>query len=188
MRVEQIISEKSDVNEAPAGMIRQMGRKIGSRALAQVGAKGAAMKMAGKADAGDTANDLYNQLNSYIGQTGKDMNALDAADLTKWLKSKGAPTSPVQGVSGKLTKKQVNDILMKVAQKSFEVGGDDDSAAQAPAAGAVPAQPATSKAGNQQPAAPAQAAAATKEIPADIKSEIEQLNPAQKKQLLGMLS
>lgn len=191
MRVSQILSQNEEVTEAPVGALRQLGRKVGSRVLNKIGAKGTAMKMAGSADAGDTANDLYNQLNNYIGQTGKDINALDAADLTKWLRSKGAPTSPMQGITGPMNKKQIDTVLLKVAQKAYEVGGDEEgNAAGAPsggaAAGAAPAQTDANKDGKDDKTGKL-IAAAGKQIPKDIQAELDKLNPAQKQQLLGML-
>lgn len=188
MRVGQIVSEKAEVIEAPAGALRQMGRKIGSRALNAIGAKSSALAMAGRADAGDTANDLFNDLNKYVGQTGKNINSLDAADLTKWLRSKGAPTGPMQGVTGVLNKKQIDGILLKVAQKAFEVGGDEDgNAAGAPTAGAAPIDANKDGKDDKTGKPIAKTAGTTTEIPAEIKAKVEKLTPEQKKQLLGML-
>ena len=53
------------IEEAPAGMLKQIGRKIGAKAAGAIGMKGTAAKLSGAADAGKRANELKVKLQGY---------------------------------------------------------------------------------------------------------------------------
>ena len=58
MRVQDIIVNETDIVEAPAGMLGQIGRKIGAKVAGAVGAKGKAAELTGKVEVGKEANEL----------------------------------------------------------------------------------------------------------------------------------
>ena len=191
MRVNDIINE-SDLEEAPAGMLKQIGRKLGAKAAGAIGMKGTAAKLSGAAEAGKAANNLKVSLQSYIGKTGGNIKQLDAQELAAFLKSQKLPTNVVPA-SGIIPPKSLDQILMKTVQSGYKAGGG------APAAG-VDSEPTTSTS-NQQQTAPKQAAlkspnvaptkqpsaANTNEIPSDIQAQLDQLTPTEKKVLAGLL-
>jgi len=130
MNVYEIISEKQDLEEAPAGVFKQMGRRVGAKVAGAVGAKGTAAGLTGAADTGKEANELKVALKGYAGKTGKNLKQLDAADLSAFLKSKGYPDSSMQGVTGIVTPKQIDDIMLKSVQaKHTAAGGSVNKAA-----------------------------------------------------------
>lgn len=138
MRIYDIINEDEPVAEAPAGMLKQVGRKLGAKAAGAVGMKGTAAGLGGAAKTGNEANQLKVALKGYAGETGKNLKQLDAADLGAFLKSKGYPTTAAQGVSGILTPKQIDDIVLKTVQaKKTAKGGTAPKATGAGAADAV---------------------------------------------------
>ena len=152
MRVFDIVAENNDLIEAPAGMLKQMGRKIGAKALGAVGAKGTAAGLAGAAKTGDEANELKVALKGYAGETGKNLKQLDATDLSAFLQSKGYPTTAAQGVSGILTPKQIDDIVLKTVQaKKTAKGGTAPKATGAGAADAVAGATGGGAAGGEAP-------------------------------------
>lgn len=137
MNIHEIIAEEK-IDEAPAGALRQMGRKLGAKAAGAIGMKGTAAELGGKAEVGDEANQLKVALRGYAGKTGKNVKQLDAQDLAAFLQQKGYPTTALNGVSGIITPKQVDDLLLKSAQaKHTAKGGTTPSAASAGAADAV---------------------------------------------------
>jgi len=85
-------------NEAPVGLLKQVGRKIGAKAAGAVGAKATAAGLSGAAETGDVARQLNVDLRKYAGQTGMNLKQLDAQDLAAFLKSKGFPTTPLANV------------------------------------------------------------------------------------------
>lgn len=189
MRVNDIINE-SDLEEAPAGMLKQIGRKLGAKAAGAIGMKGTAAKLSGAAEAGKAANDLKVSLQSYIGKTGGNIKQLDAQELAAFLKSQKLPTNVVPA-SGIIPPKSLDQILMKTVQAGYKAGG----------AAAPGADNTTASASNQQQTAPKQAApkspnvapskqpaaANTTVIPADIQAQLDQLTPTEKKVLAGLL-
>ena len=68
MRVQDIIAEK-EIDEAPVGLLKQIGRKIGAKAAGAVGMKGTAAKLSGAAEVGDEARQLKVALQGYAGKT-----------------------------------------------------------------------------------------------------------------------
>lgn len=143
MRVNDIILETVQVDEAPAGMIGQGLKRVGAKLAGAVGMKGTAAGLSGKADAGKEANQLMVDLKGYLGRTGGNVKQVDAGDLANFLQQKGYPSTAVQGSSGVLTTQQLDQALLKSVQAKAKAGG-------APAAGGA-AKPAAG--GAAQPAA-----------------------------------
>ena len=139
MNIHEIIAEKQNVDEAPAGMLKQMGRKIGAKALGAIGAKGKAAELTGKAEVGDEANQLKTAFRGYLGKTGGNAKQVQGTQLAAFLKSKGYPNMHLKGVQGIMTPKQVDDAIMQAAQDAAKADGDAGTPG-APAAGAAPAQ------------------------------------------------
>lgn len=191
MRVNEILLESQELDEAPVGFIKQGLRKVGAKAAAKVGMKGTAASLANKVDTGKQANQLKVDLQGYLGGSGGDLNKLDAEELRGFLKSKKMPTDAVPA-SGIVPKKQIDAILLKTLQQTKKVAGAPKAKAQTdPAAlgsGTAPAggaDDATSTGGkqSQQPAAKT----AAPKIPAGISKKLDTLSPKQKQELAKML-
>ena len=137
MRVHDIIAEK-EIDEAPAGMFKQMGRKIGAKALGAVGAKGKAAELGGAAEVGDEANELKTAFRGYLGKTGGNAKQVEGPQLAAFLKSKGYPNMHLKDVQGIMTPKQVDAAIMQAAQDAAKADGDPGATVKtAPAAGAA---------------------------------------------------
>jgi hypothetical protein len=173
------------IEEAPAGMLKQVGRRLGAKAAGAIGMKGTAAKLGGAADAGKAANQLKVKLQGYLGKTGGNIKQLDAQELSAFLKQQQLPTNAVPA-SGIIAPKDVDKVLMKTIQTSNKAAG-------APA-GDAPQQDAPQQAagGGQQQAAPQasapqQQAASATGIPANIQAQLDSLTPTEKKVLAGVL-
>ena len=142
MRVQDIIVENKDLEEAPAGMLGQIGRKIGAKALGAIGAKGKAAELTGKAEVGDEANQLKTALRGYAGKAGINIKQLQGPQLAAFLKSKGYPNMHLKGVQGIMTPKQIDQAVMQAAQDAAKADGDPSKGA-----GTAPAQPSAPAAG-----------------------------------------
>ena len=134
MRVQDIIAEK-EIDEAPAGMFKQMGRKIGAKALGAIGAKGKAAELGGAAEVGDQANELKTAFRGYLGKTGGNAKQVEGPQLAAFLKSKGYPNMHLKDVQGVMTPKQVDQAIMQAAQDAAKADGDPGKTA--PTAGAA---------------------------------------------------
>ena len=110
-------------NEAPVGLAKQIGRKVGATALGAVGAKATAAGLSGAAETGDVARQLNVDLRKYAGQTGMNLKQLDVQDLVAFLKSKGFPTTSLASVSGVIAPKQIDQALLKAAQEKAKISG-----------------------------------------------------------------
>lgn len=213
MRVNDIILETVQVDEAPAGMIGQGLKRVGAKLAGAVGMKGTAAGLTGKADAGKEANQLMVDLKGYLGRTGGNVKQVDAGDLANFLQQKGYPSTAVQGSSGVLTTQQLDQALLKSVQAKAKAGGAPAAGGAAkPAAGGA-AKPAgivdkfkagfaagSGKSTTAKPAAggaakpaaggaaqPAAAAPAASGVPPALLKKITQLSTTEKKQLIGML-
>jgi hypothetical protein len=198
------------VNEAPVGLAKQIGRKVGAKALGAVGAKATAAGLSGAAETGDVARQLNVDLKKYAGQTGMNLKQLDAQDLVAFLKSKGFPTTSLASVSGVLAPKQIDQALLKAAQEKAKVSGAKGSpgvagnnAAGGGGAGTAPAQgggvldkiqqktgkAGVSGAGKAGGGAGAGTGAGAKQnaLPADLQAQLDQLTPTEKKVLAGLI-
>lgn len=179
MKLNEIIVEQQ-LDEIPAGGIGQMAKKVGAKVLNKVPgatAKSKAANLAGKADLGDTANNLHKEFNQYLGTQGKNIKAATGEDLSDFLKTKKHNTSATIP-SGQLQKQQLNDILMTVSKEAMAGKGGAASSQSAPVDankdGAV---------GKNQPSDQA----VKKRVPAKLYSQLLKLTPEEKKQLAALL-
>jgi len=214
MRVQDIIAEK-EIDEAPAGMLGQIGRKIGAKALGAIGAKGKAAELTGKAEVGDEANQLKTALRGYAGKAGINIKQMQGPQLAAFLKSKGYPNMHLKDVQGIMTPKQIDQAVMQAAQDAAKADGDPSKGAgnapaqpSAPAAGAAPGKPAApqvdkNKDGKDDATGqPMGAVDANKDgkddntgkvipmpksIPPEIQKQLDALSPTEKKVLAGAL-
>jgi hypothetical protein len=200
MRIYDIVSEKQEVDEAPAGMIGQGLKRVGAKLAGAVGMKGTAAGLTGKADTGKEANQLMVDLKGYLGRTGGNLKQLDAGNLSNFLQQKGYPTSGLQGVSGVMTPKQIDQALLKSVQLKAQSGAAQPAAgsqqgAQQPAAGQTQTTKSSGVVGKVKAAAGAvadkikgtSAQPAATSIPPELAKKIQQLTPQQKQELAGML-
>jgi hypothetical protein len=213
MKVHEIIYEstKTPLKEKPASGLGNVARKIGAKVLAKVGAKNTAAGMAGKVDAADKANALFTDFRAYLGQVGEKYgNAIDSASLRDFLTTKKMPTQNVPQ-DGVLTKKQVDQAIMKAVQDSYrgkggvpnqpagQKGAPAKGQAQGQAAGNVgggapaqqPAQQGTGSAqtpaGKAPPTKNGSTVGSAKSIPPSIQAQLDQMSAGEKKQLAGMI-
>lgn len=211
MRVYDIVAEKSDIDEAPAGALSQIGRKIGAKALGAIGFKGKAAELTGKAEVGDEANQLKIALRQYAGKAGINVKQMQGPQLAAFLKSKGYPNMHLKGVQGIMTPKQIDQAIMTAAQDAAKADGDPTTGqSTAPAATAAKGTATTTSSGGAgsgasgsstattnvnvntpaDKAAPAAApgtSAAPTGIPPALLKKLTQLSAQEKKQLAGML-
>lgn len=146
MRVQDIIAEK-EIDEAPVGLMKQIGRKIGAKAAGAIGMKGTAAKLGGAAEVGDEARQLKVALQGYAGKTGINLKQMQGPQLAAFLKSKGYPNMHLKAVQGIMTPKQIDAAIMTAAQDAAKADGDTTVGTSS-----APAQPNAPAAGGQQPA------------------------------------
>ena len=162
MRISDITSTSTRIDEAPAGMIGQGLKRIGAKVAGAVGMKGTAAGLTGKADTGAEANQLMTDLKGYLGRTGGNLKQLAADDLMNFLQQKGYPTDALKGVTGILPPAQVDKALLGAVQAKARAGGSTGTGT-APSAGAAPsasaAAPGTGAAPKASAAAPGTGAA-----------------------------
>ena len=153
MNIHEIIAEEK-IEEAPVGMLKQVGRKLGAKALGAIGAKGKAAELTGKAEVGDEANQLKTALRQYAGKAGINIKQMQGPQLAAFLKSKGYPNMHLKGVQGIMTPKQIDAAVLQAAQDAAKVDGDPTvGASSAPAQPSAPSAGAASgQGGGQQPA------------------------------------
>lgn len=123
MNIHEIISEK-EIDEAPVGLLKQIGRKIGAKAAGAIGMKGTAAKLSGAAEVGDEARQLKVALQGYAGRAGIDLKQMQGPQLAAFLKSKGYPNMHLKGVQGIMTPKQIDQAIMTAAQDAAKADGD----------------------------------------------------------------
>jgi hypothetical protein len=135
MRINEL-SIQDDLDEAPVGLLKQIGRKIGAKAAGAVGMKGTAAKLGGAAEVGDEARQLKVALQGYAGKTGIDLKQMQGPQLAAFLKSKGYPNMHLKAVQGIMTPKQIDAAIMTAAQDAAKADGDPTTGAST-----APAQP-----------------------------------------------
>lgn len=103
MKVYDIICEKKELDEAPAGMISQGFRKLGAKAAAKLGMKGTAGKMATKVDVNAEANRVRQELDQWM--AGSNMKQLEVNELITFLDNAGFEKNKVVPTIRKYVKK-----------------------------------------------------------------------------------
>lgn len=186
MKINQILDEKQQLDEVPAGGLGQMAKKLGSKILNKVPgatAKSKAGNLAGQADLGDTANTLHKEFNTYLGTQGKKMAQATGEDLTAFLKTK-KHTTKATVPSGVLQKQQLNDILMTVSKEALAGQGGTASKQNKPTDANKDGKDDNtgkpiSKDVDQQEI--------KKRVPAKLYAALAKLTPEEKKQLAELL-
>lgn len=196
MRVNDIVSEKNQIDEAPVGAVRQGLRRLGAKAAGAIGMKRTAGNLAAKAVTGAEANQLEKGFSAYLGRQMKSIKQATAQDLARYLQQSGYPIDHMKGMSGVLQPKQIDDLTLKsVSDKAAGdpaqgVGGDAEPQATpaqgAKKQGALSAFAQGVKQGmgkTKQPSAQGQ----KPKIPANIVSQINKLSDQQKQELVKLL-
>lgn len=91
MKLNEFLKESDihELNEAPAGFIRQGARKLGSKAAGAVGLQGVSGNLAAKAEVGDEANRIKRELNKYMAGSGLKRGQLQINDFIAFLQKVG---------------------------------------------------------------------------------------------------
>jgi hypothetical protein len=188
------IEEQKQIDEAPAGMLKQLGRRVGAGLAGAVGMKNTAANLQGKAEVGKTANDVYTKFNKYLGTQQKNVKTATGDDLANFLQNT-YNYNQAQIPQGVLNKQQIYDIINKMASDGYAQMGKSNASpsqgSQAQSSGTQAADqqnrtasPKTSGASSPKAAA----SSATVEIPTEIQKQLDTLTPTEKKALAGMLS
>jgi hypothetical protein len=98
-------SEIDDIQEAPAGAFTQMARKAGSKIASKVGLKGVAGNLATKANVGDEANRVKQELAQWMAGSGIKKGQLELNDLIAFLGNAGFDKKAVATVARKYVPK-----------------------------------------------------------------------------------
>ena len=218
MKISEISElEQKQIDEAPAGMLKQLGRRVGAGLAGAVGMKNTAANLAGKADVGKTANDVFTKFNKYLGTQQKNVKTATGDDLANFLQNT-YNYNQAKIPQGTLNKKQIYDIINKMASDGYAQmkggGGQAAPSGQQQASGQQGAQGGQQggqqqggqqQGGQQQggtggkavggPASEPVSKTGTKpnaqanatEIPSDVQKMLDTLSPTEKQALAGML-
>lgn len=197
--------EQKQIDEAPAGMLKQIGRRVGAAAAGAVGMKNTAANLTGKADVGKTANDVFTKFNAYLGTQQKNVKTATGDDLANFLQNT-YNYNQAKIPQGTLNKKQIYDIINKMASDGYaQMGKGGAGGGQAAPGGQQQASGQQGSQGGQQQGGtggkavggPASepvsrtgtkpAASGTTEIPPDVQKMLDTLSPTDKQALAGML-
>ena len=107
MKMNEFLNESDidDIEEAPAGALGQMARKAGAKVLGKIGMKGKAGELATKANVGDEANRLKQELNQYMAGSGIKKGELEVNDFLAFLGNAGFDKKTAMQVIRKYHKK-----------------------------------------------------------------------------------
>lgn len=131
--------EQKQIDEAPAGMLKQLGRNIGAAAAGAIGMKNTAANLKGKAEVGKTANDVYTKFNKYLGTQQKSVKTATGDDLSNFLQNT-YNYNQAQIPQGALNKKQIYDIINKMASDGYaQMGKGGGAGGQAAGGGTAQA-------------------------------------------------
>lgn len=179
MKISDLDNDITGLNEAPVSGFKQGLRKLGAAALGTIGATDTASNLAGKADVGDKANQLYTKYNRYLGRQNSSINDSTAGDLKDFLDSINIDSGYVSNPDTEImTKSELNDIFLQVAKDSFrqarsQAGGTDA------APGGGPRSP--------SPSAPVRSQAGGQSLLSQIQKDITKLSDDEKTQLITYL-
>ena len=113
-------SEVHDIEEAPAGMVGQMARKAGAKVLGKIGMKGKAGELATKANVGDEANRIKQELNQFMAGSGIKKGQLEVNDLLAFLGNAGFDKKTAMQVIRKHVPKAPNEPKLDTLTASME--------------------------------------------------------------------
>jgi hypothetical protein len=111
------------LNEAPASMLGQIGRRVGAAALGAVGARGFAADLSGSADQKELANRYYYEFRKWAGGTGTALNNVRSGDLRDFFKEKGIPSDHVPDTDMVLDPKSIENIFSQSASDKIRGRG-----------------------------------------------------------------
>mgnify|MGYP001068891641 CR=1 FL=1 len=122
MKVYEILSESDidNIDEAPAGFIGQTARKLGAKALNKIGMKGTAANMATKANVGDEANRIRQELDQYMAGSGIKKGQLEVNDFLAFLANAGFDKKTSMNAIRKYHKKNKADPIQTTLVASIE--------------------------------------------------------------------
>lgn len=81
MRINDIITERDDIKEAPVGMLARAGNAIASKIPGSIGARAQ-----GRRDVSKIANHMWSEFQRYIGQARLDPKAITAEQISQYVK------------------------------------------------------------------------------------------------------
>ena len=120
MKISDLDNDIAGLNEAPVSGFKQGLRRLGAAALGTIGATDTASNIAGKADVGDKANQMYTKYNRYLGRQNSSINDSTAGDLKDFLASINVDDRYVTNTDTEsLTKAELNDVFLQIAKDSF---------------------------------------------------------------------
>lgn len=144
MKISDLDNDIAGLNEAPVSGFKQGLRRLGAAALGTIGATDTASNIAGKADVGDKANQMYTKYNRYLGRQNSSINDSTAGDLKDFLASINVDDKYVANPDTEvLTKAELNDVFLQIAKDSFRqaraqsdtgVGGGNPGGSPSPSA------------------------------------------------------
>jgi len=191
MNVFDIVNDDKKVTEAPTST-------IGNTVKGLVGKLPGAERMAGSAEMGKEANNLYKILKRWQGINDKNDNTMTDQDFAAFMKQNNLSAGGMKLPQGVLPKKVVMDVLKKAAQEKLTGG----NSAGAPSGGAgAPSGGGSASGGGgvldklQQQTGKKSVSGAkadptgkpTGKLDPALKAKIEKLSDADKKKLVGML-
>jgi hypothetical protein len=183
MKIYDVISESSDVTEAPFGLGGKVLNKIGSKIP---GAMGAASKA--RLDVGGEANRLKKDLAAYMAGAGIRRGTLELDQLKDFLDQVGLPTNKLQaqfdavraagsGVDpdAPLQDYEIDKLLLQATQGGFGQQGIKSRRSKFAAPPASPPNPTPPGGGSGGG------------LPANVSNALSRLNPAQRAAALALL-
>lgn len=198
MNVFDIVNDDKKVTEAPTST-------IGNTVKGLVGKLPGAERMAGSAEMGKEANNLYKILKRWQGINDKNDNTMTDQDFAAFMKQNNLSAGGMKLPQGVLPKKVVMDVLKKAAQEKLTGGnsaGAPSGGAGAPSGGGSASGGGGSASGGggvldklQQQTGKKSVSGAkadatgtpTGKLDPTLKAKIEKLSDADKKTLVGML-
>ena len=182
MKISDLSNDIDGLTEAPVSGFKQGLRKLGAAALGTIGATNTASNLAGKADVGDKANQLYTKYNRYLGRQNSSINDSTAGDLKDFLDSINIDDKYVRNPDTEvMTKAELNDIFLQIAKDSFR-----QSRTQSGATTAAPGNgPGTPSPGAAQASAPRPPAGQS--LLSQIQKDVAKLSDDEKTQLITYL-
>jgi hypothetical protein len=180
MKISDLDNDITELNEAPVSGFKQGLRKLGAAALGTIGATNTASNLAGKADVGDKANQLYTKYNRYLGRQNSSINDSTAGDLKDFLDSINIDDKYVRNPDTEvMTKDELNDIFLQVAKDSFRQSRSQAGGTSS-APGGGPRLPSPSAPNRSQPAG-------GQSLLSQIQKDITRLSDDEKTQLITYL-
>jgi len=141
--------EQKQIDEAPAGFLKQLGRKVGAGLAGAVGMKNTAANLQGKAEVGKTANDVYTKFNKYLGTQQKNVKTATGDDLANFLQNT-YNYNQAKVPQGTLNKQQVYDVITQMAKDGYAQMGKGGGAGGGQAAPGRQQQGGQQQGGQQQ--------------------------------------